>query len=123
MKKNILLKAFIVSIIMTLFSCSFINDKKIDAFENSIDKLAEEYKEMTAEELEKAISICEEQKESLNEKKDKFNKEQTKRIANLEGRYQNVLVRIQLYTKMNDLLDVTEVESTIQYIKGLLTNE
>jgi hypothetical protein len=112
-----------MSAIMTVSSCSFINDRKIDAFENSIEKLGREYKEMTAEELEEAIKNCEEQKEYLSDEDNKFSNEQTKRIANLKGRYQNILVKIEVYTTVNNLFDVTEVESTLQYIKGLLTNE
>ncbi len=123
MKNRFLFIILLMSAIMTVSSCSFINDRKIDAFENSIEKLGREYKEMTAEELEEAIKNCEEQKEYLSDEDNKFSKEQTKRIANLKGRYQNILVKIEVYTTVNNLFDVTEVESTLQYIKGLLTNE
>ncbi len=123
MKNRFLFIILLMSAIMTVSSCSFINDRKIDAFENSIEKLGREYKEMTAEELEEAIKNCEEQKEYLSDEDNKFSNEQTKRIANLKGRYQNILVKIEVYTTVNNLFDVTEVESTLQYIKGLLTNE
>ena len=123
MKSKFPLFIFLISAIMTVNSCSFVNDRKIDAFEKSIEKLSAEYKEMTAEELEEAIKKCEEQKEYLSDENNKFNKEQTKRIANLKGRYQNILLKIEVYTTVNNIFDVAEVESLLQYVKGLLTND
>lgn len=117
MKNKFLFLTLLVSTIFTFTSCSYINDKKIDIFENSIERLDAEYKEMSADELEKAIKHCEELKEYLTEKKGKFSKEQANRFANLKGRYQKVLLEIEVYTR------ASEVESTLQYIKGLLTNE
>jgi len=123
MKRTITYFALFVLIILTFSACSIILNGKIDAFENSIAKLDSGYKEMNTEELERAIGVCEKQLEYLNDETKKFSNEQKKRIANLKGKYDKILVKIEIYLKMNDLFDVSEIDSTIQYIKGILSSE
>ena len=105
---------------VSLMSCSYIYDAKITALEKSIDKLDANYKKMTPEQIEEAIQNCNSQFDSLNENDSKLNKEQKKRIYNLKGRYDKMLIRICAYLEFENLLDSTGVEYIIEYIKGLI---
>ena len=71
-------------------------------------------------EIKKAIDLIEKQIDALEEREDDMTKEQRKEFSNLNGRYTKLLVKIQLYLWAQELFDTEEVESTIEYIKGLL---
>lgn len=118
-------KALFVSMIACLFvlamsSCNKVIDVQIAAVEKSLDKLEEDYKDMTPKEIENALDLIETQFDALEGREDDMTKEQQKTVANLNGRYTKLLVKVQLYLLVNDIFDTAEVESTIEYIKGLL---
>ncbi len=109
--------------VLALVSCGKVIDVQIKAFEKSIDKLEEKYKDFTPDELQKAIDVCEKQLELLDDKKQDCTKEQQKKIANLTGRYHRLLLKIELYTAVNELFNTTEGESVLEYIRGLLLGD
>ena len=118
--KTILVSIFACLFVLALTSCGKVIDVQIAALEKSIDKLDEEYKDMTPNEIKKAIDLIEKQIDALEEREDDMTKEQRKEFSNLNGRYTKLLVKIQLYLWAQELFDTEEVESTIEYIKGLL---
>lgn len=118
--KSLSIKILVSLFVLALASCGKIIDVQINAFEKSIDKLEEKYKDLTPNELQKAIDVCEKQLELLEDKKQDCTKEQQKRVAKLKGRYHKLLLKIELYTALNDLFDTTEGESVLEYIRGLL---
>lgn len=121
MKTKVLILSFIAIVFMVAStSCGKVIDVQIAALEKSIDKLDEEYKDMTPNEIKKAIDLIEKQIDALEEREDDMTKEQRKEFSNLNGRYTKLLVKIQLYLWAQELFDTEEVESTIEYIKGLL---
>lgn len=121
MKTKVFLIAFFAGLFMlTCISCKQIVDMRLSAFEKSIDKLEEKYKDLTPSELEKAINLCEKQLELLTDSDQELTPNQKKRIANLTGRYHRLLLKIELYTLANEIFDTTEGESVLEYIKGLL---
>ena len=122
MIKKTLFAAAVISAFFVVTSCSRINDLKIDALEKSIDKLEEKYKDLSASEIENAIELCQKQLDALLELGDdgKLSMEQKKTVSNLEGRFHRVLLKVQLYLMVNDVLDESGVQSLIEYIKGLL---
>ena len=101
-------------------SCNKVIDVQIAALEKSIDKLDDEYKNMTPNEIEKAINVVEKQIDALEERKDDMTREQGKKFANLQGRYTKLLVKIELYLMVDNIFEGSEVEKVIEYIKGLL---
>lgn len=107
-------------VVLALASCGRLTDAQITTFEKSIDKLEEKYKELTPGELEKAINLCEKQLELLTDSDREFTKEQNNRIANLTGRYHRLLLKIEIYTKANEIFESSEGESVLEYIRGLL---
>lgn len=117
-------KGFIFAAVIAAFcvitSCTKVTDLKISSLEKSIDKLEQNYKDMSATEIESAIENCQKQFDALNEEVDKLTKEQMNKINNLEGRFDRVLVKIELYLMVNEFLDESGVGPTIEYIKGLL---
>ena len=119
--KALLISVLAALLLLAVTSCSKVIDAQLTALEKSIDKLEEKYKDMTPEEVEKAIDLVEKQFDALEEREDDMTKEQEKRFANLEGRYTKVLLKIELYLMVNDLFDGSEVEPVIEYIKGLLS--
>ena len=122
MIKKSLFAAAVISAFFVVTSCSRINDLKIDALEKSIDKLEEKYKDLSASEIENAIELCQKQLDALLELGDdgKLSMEQKKTVSNLEGRFHRVLLKVQLYLMVNDVLDESGAQSLIEYIKGLL---
>lgn len=70
--------------------------------------------------MEKAINLCEKQLELLTDSDREFTKEQNNRIANLTGRYHRLLLKIEIYTKANEIFESSEGESVLEYIRGLL---
>ena len=122
MIKKTLFAAAVISAFFVVTSCSRINDLKIDALEKSIDKLEEKYKDLSASEIENAIELCQKQLDALLELGDdgKLSMEQKKTVSNLEGRFHRVLLKVQLYLMVNDVLDESGAQSLIEYIKGLL---
>lgn len=118
--KSLSIKILVSLFVLALASCGKIIDVQINAFEKSINKLEESYKDLTPKKLQKAIDVCEKQLEQLGDKKQDCTKEQQKRIAKLKGRYHKLLLKIELYTALNDLFDTTEGESVLEYIRGLL---
>ena len=137
MIKKTLFAAAVISAFFVVTSCSRINDLKIDALEKSIDKLEEKYKDLSASEIDKleekykdlsaseienAIELCQKQLDALLELGDdgKLSMEQKKTVSNLEGRFHRVLLKVQLYLMVNDVLDESGAQSLIEYIKGLL---
>ena len=121
MKAKVLVLSFVAIVFMVAStSCGKVIDVQIAALEKSIDKLDEEYKDMTPNEIKKAIDLIEKQIDALEEREDDMTKEQRKEFSNLNGRYTKLLVKIQLYLWAQELFDTEEVESTIEYIKGLL---
>ncbi len=118
--KSLLLSFLACCLLFCFSSCSHITDAQITAFEKSIDKLEEKYKDLTPSELQKGIDVCEKQLEMLEESDRAYTKEQTKRIANLKGRYHRLLLKIELYTLANEIFDTTEGESVLEYIRGVL---
>ena len=122
MLKKVVLAAAVISAFFLVASCSRVNDIKISALEKSIDKLENDYKDMTASEIENAIELCQKQLDALQElgNDGKLSSEQKKKVSNLEGRFHRVLLKVQLYVMVNDVLDESGVQSLIEYIKGLL---
>ena len=121
MKAKVLVLSFVAIVFMVAStSCGKVIDVQIAALEKSIDKLDEEYKNMTPNEIKKSIDLIEKQIDALEEREDDMTKEQRKEFSNLNGRYTKLLVKIQLYLWAQELFDTEEVESTIEYIKGLL---
>lgn len=106
--------------VLAMSSCNKVIDVQIAAVEKSLDKLEEDYKDMTPKEIENALDLIETQFDALEGREDDMTKEQQKTVANLNGRYTKLLVKVQLYLLVNDIFDTAEVESTIEYIKGLL---
>lgn len=102
---------------MTLTSCKYTTDSRIDAFEKSIVTLEKNYKDLTPGELEKALSLCEKQMDALNNSDNKFSQNQKDRISNLKGRYHRLLLKIELHTIQNNLFDG---ETLLEYLKGLI---
>ena len=120
MVKKVLLSVAVITAFFLVASCSRVTDAKIAALEKSIDKLEDSYKDMTPKEIENTIELCDKQIKALHEKEEKLTSEQKNRIANLEGRFDRVLLKVELYLMVNDVLDESGVQSTIEYIKGLL---
>ena len=118
--KTVLISVFACFILLAVVSCTKVTDLKISALEKSIDKLENDYKDMTPKEIENTIELCEKQLNALLDNESDLTKEQQKKVSNLEGRYHRVLLKVQLYLMVNDFLDETGVQSTIEYIKGLL---
>lgn len=118
--RTVLISLFVGLLLLTVTSCSKVIDAQLAALEKSIDKLEEKYKDMTPKEVEKAIDLVETQIDALEEREDDMTKEQKKTFANLEGRYTKVLLKIELYLTVNNLFGGSEVEETIEYIKGLM---
>lgn len=122
MVKKVLLAVAVVSAFFITTSCSKVYDTRIAALEKSIDKLEEKYKDLSASEIENAIELCQKQLDALQElgNDGKLSSEQKKKVSNLEGRFHRVLLKVQLYVMVNDVLDESGVQSLIEYIKGLL---
>lgn len=122
MMKKVLFAVAIVSAFFITTSCSKVYDTRIAALEKSIDKLEENYKDLSASEIENAIELCQKQLDALLELENdgKLNSDQKKKVSNLEGRFHRVLLKVQLYLMVNDVLDESGVQSVIEYIKGLL---
>ena len=120
MYKRLSFASLVCIFVLALASCAKITDAQITAFEKSIDKLEEKYKDLTPSELEKAINLCEKQLELLTDSDRELTPNQKKRIANLTGRYHRLLLKIELYTLANEIFDTTEGESVLEYIRGLL---
>jgi uncharacterized protein Yka (UPF0111/DUF47 family) len=118
--KTLLLSIFACLFVLALTSCNKVIDVQIAALEKSIDKLDDEYKNMTPNEIEKAINVVEKQIDALEERKDDMTREQGKKFANLQGRYTKLLVKIELYLMVDNIFEGSEVEKVIEYIKGLL---
>lgn len=118
--KTLLLSIFACLFVLALTSCNKVIDVQIATLEKSIDKLDDEYKNMTPNEIEKAINVVEKQIDALEERKDDMTKEQGKKFANLQGRYTKLLVKIELYLMVDNIFEGSEVEKVIEYIKGLL---
>ena len=102
---------------MSLSSCRFTVDTQIDAFEESIELLDENYKDLTPAELEKALNLCEKQLSALQNSEVEFTPNQKERISNLTGRYHRLLLKIEFYMMTHDLFDGEDV---IEYLKGLI---
>jgi uncharacterized protein Yka (UPF0111/DUF47 family) len=118
--KTLLLSIFACLFVLALTSCNKVIDVQIAALEKSIDKLDDEYKNMTPNEIEKAINVVEKQIDALEERKDDMTREQGKKFANLQGRYTKLLVKIELYLMVDNIFEGSEVEKVIEYIRGLL---
>lgn len=118
--KTLVLSFFACLFVLALTSCNKVIDVQIAALEKSIDKLDDEYKNMTPNEIEKAINVVEKQIDALEERKDDMTREQGKKFANLQGRYTKLLVKIELYLMVDNIFEGSEVEKVIEYIKGLL---
>ena len=118
--KTLVLSFFACLFVLALTSCNKVIDVQIAALEKSIDKLDDEYKNMTPNEIEKAINVVEKQIDALEERKDDMTREQGKKFANLQGRYTKLLVKIELYLMVDNIFEGAEVEKVIEYIKGLL---
>ena len=117
----IVLAAFVL--IAAFTSCSKVTDAQIAAFEKSIEKLDENYKDLTPSELEKAINLCEKQLELLTDPDRELTPNQQKKMANLKGQYHRLLLRIELYSTANEIFGSSEGESALEYLHGLLTGE
>lgn len=121
MKKTFAILAVVFVLGTLMFSsCTPRIDKQIASLAQSIDKLEENYKDMTPNQIENAIERCERQLNALLDNESKLTKEQRKELSSLEGRYHRVLLKIQLYLMVNEIIDAAEVEPVIEYIKGLL---
>lgn len=120
MIKKGLIFAAVIAAFCVITSCSKVIDLKISSLEKSIDKLEEKYKDMSATEIEDAIQDCQDQFDSLLEKEDKLNKEQINKISNLQGRFDRLLAKIEIYLMVNEFIEDSGVEPVIEYIKGLL---
>lgn len=118
--KTILASIFACLFVLALTSCNKVIDVQIAALEKSIDKLDNNYKEMSTDEIKTAIDLIEKQFDALDERKDDMTSEQKNKVSNLNGRYTKLLLKIQLYLAVQDLFEDTGVAELIEYIKGLL---
>ena len=91
--------------VMMISSCRFTVNAQIDAFEESITLLENNYKDLTPSELENAINICENQLNALNNIDTELTPNQKSRISHLTGHYHHIF----------------EGTNILQYLKGLLS--
>lgn len=120
MNRNHVLYSFVKKIpliVLALFisgalvSCtSKVNDMRLDALEKSVEKLDQNYGKYSPEKLKNEIEQCEKQFDELSEKKDELSQDQRRRLSNLKGEYEQVLVKI----KASD----ASIE-VIEFLKGL----
>lgn len=67
---------------------------RLDALEKSVEKLDQNYGKYSPEKLKNEIEQCEKQFDELSEKKDELSQDQRRRLSNLKGEYEQVLVKI-----------------------------
>ncbi len=120
--KTLVLSFFACLFVLALTSCNKVIDVQIAAVEKSIDKLDENYKEMSTDDIKNTIELIEKQFNALDERKEDMSSEQKSKLSNLHGRYTRVLASVQVYLGLKSLLDDTGVTELIEYIKGLLGN-
>jgi len=99
MKKTLLILAFaIVVLTMALSSCKQTNEARLASLENSIERLENNYREMTEKEWETAVIAIDEQIEQFDELKDKgvLTKDQRQKLFELKARYVKVKVLVAL---------------------------
>ena len=95
MKTKVLLIAVFAGLFMlTSTSCKQIVDMQLSAFEKSIDKLEQNYKDLTPTQLDNAINACEVILGQLEDHKEDFTIHQRKQFRKLNLRYYWLLVKI-----------------------------
>ena len=82
-------KHLVIALVACLFalamsSCTRITDAEITALEKSIEKLEKNYKDLTPSQLEKAVTLCQDQMDRLEEKE--LTSNQRKRLNKLDRR-------------------------------------
>lgn len=118
--KNYHVSLLIMLLALTLTSCRVTTDAQIAAFEKSVSLLEENYKDLTPNELKKALELCEKQYNALADNKQNFTANQKSRLSNAVGHYHRLLLKIDFYSLTNDVFDD---ESLLEYLKGLLNTD
>ena len=122
MKIKALLIAFVACLCVQVFtSCTNSIDAKLTAFEKSIDKLKETYKDLSPQALEKAVASLEKRLEKLKklDADDKMSINQKKRFIKLKVKYYALLADIKIHTSLSDAYDSREGKSVIDYLDEL----
>lgn len=124
MKIKTLLIAFVACLfVLALTSCNRI-DAKLTAFEKSINKLENNFKDLSPRALEKAVSSLQTRKEKLDELVDKdMTINQKSRFRDLKIQYYELLIKIKWHTALSDVYESNEGQSVVDYILELLNSE
>lgn len=116
MRTKALLIIVLTSILMlALTSCKPIVNWHLKAFEKSVNKLEQNYKDLTPNQLERAVGKCDIQLEWLVDHKDNFTINQRKKFRELKIRYYWLL-----HYSISGIDLSEEYESVVGYIKDII---
>lgn len=121
MKTKTLLIAFVACLFVhVLTSCTKFIDAQLTAFEKSINKLETNYKDLSPQSLEKAVSLLQSQFEELENIKDtEMTINQKKRFRKLKVNYFTLLVKIKTHVSLSNVFDSRDGKSVIDYLDEL----
>lgn len=121
MKIKTLLIAFVACLfVLALTSCNRI-DAKLTAFEKSVNKLENNYKDLSPKALEKAVKSCQKRYEELEKlEKTDMSINQSDRFRDIAKHYAWLLIKINWYTIGSDKYNSSEGKSVIEYLLELL---
>ncbi len=124
MKIKTLLIAFAASLfVLALTSCNRI-DAQLTAFEKSIEKLENNYKDLSPRALEKAVASLQTRFEKLEDLVDEdMTINQKSRFRDLKIQYYKLLLKIKWHTALSDVYESSEGQSVVDYILELLNSE
>ena len=123
MKIKTLLIAFVACLfVLALTSCNRI-DAQLTAFEKSIEKLENNYKDLSPRALEKALSSLQTRFEKLEDLDKDMTINQKKRFRNLKIQYYKLLLKIKWHTALSDVYESSEGQDVVDYILELLNSE
>ena len=123
MKIKTLLITFVASLfVLALTSCNRI-DAQLTAFEKSIEKLENNYKDLSPRALEKALSSLQTRFEKLEDLDKDMTINQKKRFRNLKIQYYKLLLKIKWHTALSDVYESSEGQDVVDYILELLNSE
>ena len=123
MKSKTLLIAFVACLfVLALTSCNRI-DAQLTAFEKSIEKLENNYKDLSPRALEKALSSLQTRFEKLEDLDKDMTINQKKRFRNLKIQYYKLLLKIKWHTALSDVYESSEGQDVVDYILELLNSE
>lgn len=107
MIKKSIMAASIIAAFFLITSCSKVTDIQITTLEKSIEKLENNYRDMTSKELDAAKELIDKQIDKLDEKKDNgdLTKNQSQQLFELKARYVKVKILIALPFKEDGSLN------------------